>query len=368
MTCTWSSSAASSSAILPVPSGSCRRRPGCAPAAPPCARAGDDPRHVLGLVVGRDDHQDPTQGVEHGLLAGHWSASARSLWWLLRFDLAGDRLHSPIVGRVDHRSGKTRSRACRDRTTRTTCPARGEPTSAAITASTARAASAALQPGGDGHRGVRPVRSGMSTTRLAAVNSAVRCTTVPSRGDEARHAVGGGHRDLAPALHRPRAGDRELLLDLPGAAVGRVVRLHHQHLGAAGQDLVDGLVVGEFEADHGADPERPSGCRDVEHARTRTGNGLGPDLLQDGQQGQQFGTEGNPLAERHEVALVVAGLTDPGRDPTTANWSDARPARDRPSPRRPGSACRPLRRPHSRSAGSAGPSSGRCRWSSRARG
>ena len=91
---------------------------------------------------------------------------------------------------------------------------------------------------------------------------ALRCELLSARRDrsisrdETRHAVGGGHGDFPPALHRPSPGDGELLLDLASAAVGCVVALHHHYLGAADQGPVDRLVIGQFEADHVADLDR----------------------------------------------------------------------------------------------------------------
>ena len=59
--------------------------------------------------------------------------------------------------------------------------------------------------------------------------------------------VGGRHSDLPPGLHGPRPGDRELLLDLTGAAVGGVIALDQEKLRSSGQGGVDGLVIGELE-------------------------------------------------------------------------------------------------------------------------
>src|SRR5215216_5564547 len=69
---------------------------------------------------------------------------------------------------------------------------------------------------------------------------ALRCELLgPDRdravsGDETRNAVRGSDCDFSPSLHSPGPGNGELLLDLTGATVRRVVALHHQHLDAAG--------------------------------------------------------------------------------------------------------------------------------------
>ena len=92
---------------------------------------------------------------------------------------------------------------------------------------------------------------------------------------------------ISPAtLHCSSPGDGELLLDLASSAVGCVVALHHHHLCATDQGAVERLVISQFEADHVADLDRPAGDRDVEHARTRSGDRLGADLLQQWDQRQ----------------------------------------------------------------------------------
>ena len=155
--------------------------------------------------------------------------------------------------------------------------------------------------------GVSPLRSGMSTTNDAAVNSCRPLDDAAVGVDEARDAVGGGYGDLATALHRPGPGDGELLLDLPGAAVGGVVALHHQHLSAAPKSGVDRRVVGQLEADDVADLDGPAVQRNRQHPWCGAGDRLGADLLEDRDQRQQLGAERDPLAERDQVALVVAG-------------------------------------------------------------
>jgi hypothetical protein len=87
-------------------------------------------------------------------------------------------------------------------------------------------------------------------------------------GDETRHAVCGCHSNFPAGLHRPSPGDGELLLDLTSAAVGGIVALHHQHLGATDQGPIDGLVISQFEADCVPDLEWYSGHRATTTSRT----------------------------------------------------------------------------------------------------
>src|SRR6185436_4642005 len=107
--------------------------------------------------------------------------------------------------------------------------------------------------------------------------------------------------------HGTRSGDGELLLDLPGAAVGSVVALHHHDLRAADQGAVDRLVVSQLKADHIADLDRSAARSDIENAGMGSWYRLRTNLLQQRDERQQLSTEGNPLAERHQILLVVVG-------------------------------------------------------------
>ena len=81
-------------------------------------------------------------------------------------------------------------------------------------------------------------------------------------------------------LDGAQPGHRQLLLGLPGAVVGRVVGLHHQHLGAAVDDVAHQPVVGDLEADHVTDPGRA----DVEHAGPVGRVEVARDLVEPGDQ------------------------------------------------------------------------------------
>jgi hypothetical protein len=70
------------------------------------------------------------------------------------------------------------------------------------------------------------------------------------------------------------------LLDLSGAAVRRVVALHHEYLSTTGDRPVDRLVVGQLEADHIADLDRPPGGRHVKNPWAGAGHRLRTHLLQ----------------------------------------------------------------------------------------
>jgi hypothetical protein len=115
---------------------------------------------------------------------------------------------------------------------------------------------------------------------------ALRCELLrPDRdrtisGDETRNAVRGGHCDFSPRLHGTSSGDGELLLDLSGATVRRVVALHHEHLGTPGDRPVDRLIVGQLETDRVADLDRPPGGRYVKNPWTGTSYRLRTHLLQ----------------------------------------------------------------------------------------
>ena len=183
---------------------------------------------VLPLVIGRDDHQHPVavrlvefevrRRVAFGLTVSRSSTGLTGSWVRRRRWLSCGRVGR--LGRARMRSTPDRAGDADDR--RTTSQRRG----------VARASSHSS--GATEHRtGVVAVISGTVGVRYPGVNSGMVDSTVPSGRSTVDTPLVEEINTLAAVFDRPHPAHRLLLVGLVGVAEGRVVGLHHQHLGAA---------------------------------------------------------------------------------------------------------------------------------------
>ncbi len=124
--------------------------------------------------------------------------------------------------------------------------------------------------------------------------------------DDPGDAVRGGDDDVAAGLDGTQAGHRELLVDLAGAGVGRVVGRHHDQVCPVVHQVAQQPVVRDLEAHQHARPRRA----DLQHTRTLAPDHVVGDLVERLHAGREQRPQRDVLAEGNRVDLVVelAGL------------------------------------------------------------